>query len=156
MAEVRWLTDKESRAWQAYITAAHLVERAVAHQLRMGAALSHGDYALLHMLSVAPGKGMRMGEIAELQAASKSRISYQVDQLVARGLVRREPHPEDARGLVAVLTEEGERLLEETAPGHVQTVREHFVDLLDEDQLESLEKICTHLAKQLRAKPRRN
>ncbi|HKS45955.1 MAG TPA: MarR family transcriptional regulator [Amycolatopsis sp.] len=151
MEDVCWLTEKQRQAWEAYITAAHLVEGAVAHQLRIGAALSHGDYALLHQLSVSPGKSLRMGEIAYLEAAPKSRISYQVDQLVKRGLVRREPHAEDGRGLVAVLTDEGERLLAETAPGHVATVREHFIDLLDEDQLDTLEKISSQLAERLRA-----
>jgi DNA-binding MarR family transcriptional regulator len=150
--EVRWLTEKQAKAWTAYITAAHLVEGAVARQLRMGAELSHTDYGLLHELSVAPNRSLRMGEIAHRRAAPKSRISYQVDQLVRRGLVRRERHPEDARGLVAVLTDEGARLLAETAPGHVETVRRHFVDLLDEDQLDALERICTHLARSIRAR----
>jgi DNA-binding MarR family transcriptional regulator len=148
---VDWLTEEQGKAWEAYITAAHLVERAVAHQLRIGAELSHGDYALLHRLSIAPEKSLRMGEIALRQVAPKSRISYQVDQLVKRGLVRREPHPEDARGLMAVLTDKGQRLLEETAPGHVATVRQHFIDLLDDDQLQTLGDICAQLTARLRA-----
>ncbi|WP_285486778.1 MarR family winged helix-turn-helix transcriptional regulator [Amycolatopsis taiwanensis] len=145
------LTEKQASAWAAYLTAARLVEGAMAHWFRVGTALSVGDYHLLRELSVAEGKSLRMGEIAHLLLAPKSRVSYQVDQLVKRGLVRREPHPDDARGLVAVLTEDGERLLADTTPDYVECVRRHFFDLLDDDQLEDLERICARLVDRLRA-----
>lgn len=137
--------------WAAYLTAARLVESAVAHRFRGGATLSAADYQLLRELSLAEGGSLRMGEIAHLLVAPKSRVSYQVDQLVKRGLLRREPHPDDARGLVAVLTEEGQRLVEETRPDYVECVRRHFFDLLDDDQLEELDRICGHLVQRLRA-----
>lgn len=143
------LTEKQASVWAAYLTAARLVESAMAHQFRVGAVLSVGDYHLLRELSAAEGKSLRMGALAHLLLAPKSRVSYQVDQLVRRGLVRRVPHPEDARGLVAVLTEDGERLLAETTPDYVECLRTHFFDLLDDDQLEDLEQICAQLVQHL-------
>src|SRR5215472_6892797 len=44
-----------------------------------------------------PGRTLRMSSLADLANASLSRLSYLVTRLEARGLVRREPDPEDGR-----------------------------------------------------------
>jgi DNA-binding MarR family transcriptional regulator len=69
---------------------------------------------------------------------SKSSLTYQIGKLEQAGLVRREPHESDERGIVAVLTSSGAALLESAAPGHVETVREYLIDLFTPEQLESL------------------
>jgi DNA-binding MarR family transcriptional regulator len=66
---------------------------------------------------------LRMRELAERALVSKSRLTHTVDRLAARGLVRREPCPEDRRGVSAVLTANGLTLLQQAAPTHVDGVR---------------------------------
>jgi DNA-binding MarR family transcriptional regulator len=79
-----------------------------------------------------------MTELAEAMASTKSGLSYQVTQLEAAGLVCRRSCPGDTRGVIAVITDDGRRLLEKAAPGHVAAVRELFIDALTAAQLAAL------------------
>jgi DNA-binding MarR family transcriptional regulator len=56
----------------------------------------------------------------------------------AVGLVRRDTCQGDKRGLFAVLTEAGMATIERVAPYHVDSVRQHFIDLLTPEQLDAL------------------
>jgi DNA-binding MarR family transcriptional regulator len=49
--------------------------------------------------------------------------------------------PEDRRGQLAELTEDGLDVLAGAAPGHVEAVREHLIDRLTPEQLRSLTEI---------------
>jgi DNA-binding MarR family transcriptional regulator len=55
-----------------------------------------------------------------------------------RGLVAREPIPDDARRTAARLSPRGADVLSTAAPAHVQSVRRHMVDVLDRQQLAAL------------------
>jgi DNA-binding MarR family transcriptional regulator len=79
-----------------------------------------------------------MTELAGTLLTSKSGLTYQVTQLEKAGLVERRSCPSDVRGVLAVLTEAGRRLLEQAAPGHVTLVRELLIDVLTPDQLATL------------------
>ena len=46
--------------------------------------------------------------------------------------------PDDRRGTLATLTEQGMEVLREAAPGHVRTVREHLFDRLTPEQVTQL------------------
>ena len=56
----------------------------------------------------------------------------------ANGLVRRDSCPGDKRGLFAVLTDAGMETIERVAPHHVESVRRHFINLLDVDHFAAL------------------
>jgi DNA-binding MarR family transcriptional regulator len=62
-----------------------------------------------------------------------------VDGKRARGLVRRQPDPDDRRCTNAVLTDAGFEHLAAAAPGHVATVRELVIDALDDTALSALQ-----------------
>ena len=94
------------------------------------------------MLSEAPGRSLRMSELAVRANSSPSRLSHAVARLEERGWVRRERDSRDGRGTVAVLTDAGWDVLVRTAPGHVGAVREHLFDRLDPEQVEQLGAIC--------------
>jgi hypothetical protein len=55
-----------------------------------------------------------------------------------RGLVARGDCPSDGRGAVVTLTEAGWQAIRDAAPEHVESVREHFLDLLTAEQVEAL------------------
>ena len=60
------------------------------------------------------GSGARpMGELARFLACDNSNVTGITDRLEERGLVRREPSPQDRRVKLLVLTDEGERLRRE-------------------------------------------
>jgi DNA-binding MarR family transcriptional regulator len=138
MNEPRWLDQDQMRAWLAFVTAGPLLDRLLDQQLRRDAGLSHLQYLILVRLSAAPDGALRMTELADSLAATKSGLTYQVEQLEKAGLVCRRSCPHDTRGVLAVLTDDGRRRLEEAAPGHVAAVRELFIDVLTPEQLAAI------------------
>ena len=50
-----------------------------------------------------------------------SAVAQRLNKLERRGLVRREPDPDDGRGTVIALTEAGRAAIEETLPAHLET-----------------------------------
>jgi DNA-binding MarR family transcriptional regulator len=137
----RWLDDEQQQAWRAFLGAVQAVQSGLDAQLQRDAGMPHGYYEVLVRLSEAPERRMRMSSLADSTSSSRSRLSHAVGQLEARGWVRREPCPEDRRGQLAVLTDQGFAALEQAAPGHVTAVRELLVDRLTPAQLRALREI---------------
>ncbi len=138
MGAVKWLDEDEMRAWHSFLAAGALIDRLVDAQLKEAVGLSHPQYEILVRLAEAPGGEVRMTELAGTLLTSKSGLTYQVTQLEKAGLVERRSCPSDVRGVLAVLTEAGRRLLERAAPGHVTLVRELLIDVLTPSQLATL------------------
>jgi DNA-binding MarR family transcriptional regulator len=142
----RWLTEKEQRAWRAYIAATHLLEDAIDRQLQQDAGMPHLYYSILANLSEAPERSLRMTDLAAKTKITRSRLTYAVTRLEKDGLIRREDCKWDKRSSFATLTDEGMAVLERTAPGHVETVRSLLFDRLTPRQVEQLEEIFSGIA----------
>jgi DNA-binding MarR family transcriptional regulator len=145
----RWLTEEEQQSWRAYVRLAQLLMRQLDRDLHPFG-LSMHDYEILVELSEAPLNRMRMTELADRTAQSRSRLSHQVNRMQARGLVTREECEGDKRGTFAVLTAHGLDTIGEAAPSHVASVRAHFIDQLKPAQLQALTAACGPLLDRLR------
>ena len=141
MADTRWLSDREMRAWLACIDLSTLLGDYLDQQLQHDAGMSHASYSLLTRLSTAPEGTLRMSELAERMRITRSRLSHALSGLEKRGWVRRKEDPADKRGHFAVLTEQGYAVLAQTAPGHVEAVRHAIFDQLTPDQVDQLAEI---------------
>src|SRR5690242_2474323 len=84
------LTERERGLWLAFIEASHLIERLLDQRLRSENGLAYGQYEILMRLSRAPGRRMRMTELADQAVTTKSGLTYQVTQLEKAGLVHRQ------------------------------------------------------------------
>jgi DNA-binding MarR family transcriptional regulator len=73
--------------------------------------LTRADVGLLHMLHEA-GTGIRPGDLADRLAVDAPTVTRRVQQLEARGLVRRAADPLDRRAQLVQLTGSGTRLIE--------------------------------------------
>lgn len=135
--EPRWLSAREQEAWRVYIRLAKLLIRQLDRDLHPFGLSTH-DYEILVELSEAPGNRLRMTELADITAQSRSRLSHQVTRMEEKGLVRRDACDGDKRGTFAVITSRGMTAIELTAPCHVDSVRQHFIDHLSPTQLEVL------------------
>jgi DNA-binding MarR family transcriptional regulator len=133
----RWLTAEEQVAWRAYLATSKLLFRQLDRDLQPFG-LSGNDYEILVVLSESPEHRLRMTDLADATAQSRSRLSHQITRMEGAGLVRRESCPGDKRGLFAVLTETGMATIERVAPNHVDSVRRHFISLLAPGQLTAL------------------
>ncbi len=138
----RWLDDDEQAIWRAYLATVQLVDEALDRQLQRDAGMPHAYYMLLAMLSEAPGRSLRMSDLAAVTHSSQSRVSHAVSRLEELGWVHREPSPDDRRGSVAVLTDTGYEVLAKAAPGHVEAVRQALFDPLTAAQVRQLGRIC--------------
>ncbi|MRH86085.1 MarR family transcriptional regulator [Nocardia sp. SYP-A9097] len=107
-------------------------------QLQQDSALSFADYRILVKLSEAPGRSLRMSDLADGVLSSRSRLTHQIRRLEGQRMVRRAACEDDGRGVLAQLTDEGMHRLRLAAPGHVAAVRRYFIDLLTPAQLTDL------------------
>ncbi|HUQ55603.1 MAG TPA: MarR family transcriptional regulator [Lentzea sp.] len=134
----RWLTPEQRLAWLQMVRVLTRLPATLDAQLERDAGMSFFEYHVLSMLSETPDRTLRLSRLAQLTSSSLSRLSNVVKRLESRGLLRREPDPDDRRASRAVLTPEGMAAVEQAAPGHVTTVRELVVDALDPAQLNQL------------------
>jgi DNA-binding MarR family transcriptional regulator len=129
-ARAKPLSPVELDAWRAFLRAHARVTRVLDAELTAECDLSLGTYEVLLHLNDAPGRRLRMTELAERVLLSRSGLTRLVDRMEREGLLRRESCPTDLRGTNAVLTGEGLARLKAAAPVHLRGVREHVVDLL--------------------------
>ena len=145
----RWLDADEQRAWRAWLFSAQLLQDRLDRELTHATGISHAYYEILVALSESPERMMRMSELADRCLSSRSRLSHAVSRLEERGWVSRQVCPDDGRGQLAVLTDEGFGALEAAAPIHVESVRRHLFDQLSAQQVENMrdlgETLLTHL-----------
>lgn len=144
--ETRWLSAGEQLAWRSFLTACQTLFGAIDAQLLRDSDIPHGYYEILVRLSETPGRALRMTQLAEASASSKSRLSHAVARLEERGWVRRTNCPTDRRGQVAELTDEGFAALAAAAPGHVAQVRRSLIDRLTPEQVDQLREISAAIA----------
>ena len=126
-----------------------LLDLQIRRDLAGESGLSDADYDVLSNLSETLGHRLRLKDLATQMLWSSSRLSHHISRMQKRGLVTRESDPSDARGAVIVLTQSGWKEVRRAAPLHVESVRRHFIDLLDRTQLEILgdvsDRIVSHL-----------
>lgn len=137
------------RAWRNYIMGTELMRQQLHRELQDAHGMTIADYEVLVQLSERDGRQMRMTQLAGRVASSKSRLSHQIARLEKAGFVRRVECLDDARGVIAELTDKGMDQLRAAAPTHVAGVREHLIDILSEDEQEVLaiifERVLKHL-----------
>lgn len=146
MGETRWLSADEQRAWRTFVDACQTLFGTIDSQLMHDSGLPHGYYEILVRLSEAPGRQMRMSQLAEASMSSKSRLSHAVARLEERGWVERSSCPTDRRGQFARLTDAGLIAVRAAAPGHVEQVRRALFDQLSADQVEQLREISERIS----------
>lgn len=143
--EPRWLDDEEQKVWLGWVFSNRLLWDELERDLERDTEMPYGTYEILVMLSDAPARSLRMSELADSTQSSRSRLSHAVARLESVGWVRREACPNDRRGALAVLTDEGFAALEQAAPQHVESVRTHLFDQLSPTQLTQLREISDTL-----------
>src|SRR3954447_13468219 len=141
------LTETEQPAWRPFIESSWALHTRLEDELRAATGLSMNDYHVMVVLSEAPQRRLRMGELADRLVLSPSRVTYQISSMVKRGLVRKQSCPDDGRGQEAVLTDEGMAALRAAAPLHLVTVRDRFIDRLDPDELAVVHRVFDKVRK---------
>ena len=147
-----WLSSKQQHSWRAFLGGVTVLLDRLDRELRASHGLSLSEYEILVRLSEASNRTMRMAELADLVALSRSRATHTVGRLEAKGIVRREPCDEDGRGVQAVLTDEGFTLLEAAAHTHVRGVQAHFVALASAEEFGTIGAVMDRVIDELQGK----
>jgi DNA-binding MarR family transcriptional regulator len=133
-----WLDEDQQAHWRAFRSGIALLNAALEHELSSSTGLSSHEYEVLVRLSEAPDRTMRMSELADGVVHSRSRLTHTIRRMEDAGLVARVACLEDARGVNCTMTDAGWDRLVAAAPLHVQSVRDHLVDVLTPAQLAAL------------------
>ncbi len=149
MTDVRWLDAKELEAWRRLLLMHLQLSATLSRELAEASGLSYPDYLVLAALTARPDGRMRAFELGGELGWEKSRLSHHIARMVERGLVRRERCETDQRGAFVVVTRQGRKAIEAAAPGHVEGVRRHFIDLLSADELDTLSAVAGRVLDEL-------
>ena len=150
MPQQPWLSEAQQRTWRTYLAMNTALNARIERDLQQAAGLPHAYFLILAMLSEAPGRSLRMNQLADHVLASQSRISHAVARLEDQGWVRRQQASGDRRGQVAILTDAGYQHLVKVAPSHAETVRSTMFDALSDEQLYAFRTICETVLEQLK------
>jgi DNA-binding MarR family transcriptional regulator len=118
--------DEALDTWRAFLNAHAHVTRRIGRDLADAGLPDLGWYDLLWTLYRAPGRRLRVNEIAREVVLSPTAMSRFVDRAEAAGVVRREPDPDDRRALQIAITDEGVALLRKMWPVYERGIEEHF------------------------------
>ncbi|MBB2913515.1 DNA-binding MarR family transcriptional regulator [Streptosporangium becharense] len=121
--------------WRMLQRAQVRITRVLETELLLRHDLTLASYDVLSQLSEAPGRRLRMNDLADRVLLSRSGLTRLVDRLQRDGLVGREACVSDARGLFAVLSDAGAGRLAEATPTYLRGIRAQFLDVLDADEL---------------------
>lgn len=144
-AAAKWLSEDEEGAWRGFRRMMVAVRSKIARDLAE-TGLSEPDYEVLSTLTELPMTTSTLHAQAAKMGWSKSRLSRHAARMEMRGLIVKRPDPEDGRGCLLTLSKEGRDALREATPTHMDSVRKHFADRLDERDLADLERIANKLA----------
>jgi MarR family transcriptional regulator, 2-MHQ and catechol-resistance regulon repressor len=132
------LDDPRIEAYGMLLEAHNELHNALQRNLDAEAGVPVGWLSVLIRLARSPGERLRMTVLARDMTMSTSGLTRLIDRMEAGGVVQREACPEDRRGLLAVLTDEGRSVLASTAPCHVADLERLLGGALDDRELDQL------------------
>jgi DNA-binding MarR family transcriptional regulator len=129
---------------------------AVMRRLQAGKAFKNvaiNEYDVLFTLSRCPSGWLRLNELNDHVLLSQSSLSRLVERLEKRGLVDRMPAPDDGRGVLLKLTEEGAALQKEIGREHVRDISSLVGPALTAAEQKELQRLTDKLRESVGSKP---
>jgi DNA-binding MarR family transcriptional regulator len=118
--------ETKRSAWAAFVTAHAVLLERIETRLAQAKLPALAWYDVLWALERAPGRQVRLHELAAGVVLSRSNLSRLIDRLEDAGLTRREQAGEDGRGYYAVLTDEGAAMRRRMWPVYEAAIAELF------------------------------
>ncbi|MET3718479.1 MULTISPECIES: MarR family transcriptional regulator [unclassified Arthrobacter] len=150
--------DKEARSrlaaetWESLFRA----QVAVMRKLQAGKAFKNvaiTEYDVLFTLSRCTSGWLRLNELNDHVLLSQSSLSRLVERLEKRGLVVRQPAPDDGRGVLLKLTEQGAALQKEIGREHVRDISSLVGPALTAAEQKELQRLTDKLRNAVSARP---
>lgn len=126
--------------WEALFRAQMTISQELAGSEAWGD-LAPSEYGVLYALSTAKA-GVRMSELTTDVLLSQAGLSRLVARLERRGLIERQPDPDDARASILRLSIEGAHLQRRVGARHGRHVADVMSARLNPEQLIALRDLC--------------
>ncbi|OIN77883.1 MarR family transcriptional regulator [Mycobacterium malmoense] len=144
--DIPGLDIAEQKSWQNFLSAAIRVYAVLNGRLVEAHRLSLGDVRLLHILSNSPNGSARMGDLAAALPSPPTRVTRKIRRLESQELVRRGVSPNDRRGVIATITDQGQMLVEQAMVTYANEVRKIFLAPLSQARITAMESKCRRIA----------
>lgn len=141
----------EHQAWQHYLDAVLRFDALLNRLLNAEHQLSVIDLRVLDILTKSADGSGRMGDLAGALAATRRQMTKRIDRLEARGLVQREGDPQDRRGVVAVVTDDGRDMVDRARISYTRAVVTHLLGPLSARQMNTIAENCWRIRQALSA-----
>ncbi len=102
-------------------------------------------FSMLFILSEKPG--LRQSAVADMLGVQRTNLVKMVDGLEQRGLLSRQPSPEDRRSYALHLTDAGHQFLEEVC-GAVNAHEQRLTDVLGREDRDELLRLLTRVVRE--------
>jgi DNA-binding MarR family transcriptional regulator len=132
------LSPVELGAWRGMLRVHAALVKSLDAELSAAHELPLSSYEVLITLEAAPGRKLRMSELADSVLLSRSGMTRLVDRLERDGLLERDHCTADGRGCFAVLTAKGLDAVADARRTHLGGVRERFLSQFAEHELRML------------------
>lgn len=149
-SEPQWLSPEEQMQWRRYLEGTARLSEALTRWHDEHLSVSLSEYEVLVRLSESSTHRLRMSQLADGLAYSRSRVTHTVRRMESRGLVTRTAASNDKRGIECTLTDEGLAVLEREAPLHVAAVRRFMIDALSPTDLKNLGRAMSRIGQSCR------
>ncbi len=143
----------EQRSWHNYLDSALRLYATLNRGLSESHNLTLVDVRLLDMLDKSLHGSARMGDLAESLMSLPSRVTRQIRRLEAQGLVTRTASPDDGRGVLATITDDGREVVQKAMATYCQGVRTHFLGQLSRPQVAAMGENCRRISSALKGAP---
>lgn len=137
-------SDAAVDAWEALFRAQVSIMRDLRDDFS-SSGMSINEYDVLFNIVRESRNGIRLRDLNRSVLITQSSVSRLIDRLAERGLVEKAPDPDDARGTIVSLTRAGRAEFARVAKIHMRNIRSRVGDVLNDDELEALQTICTKL-----------
>ena len=141
----------EQRSWQHFLDSALRLTATLNRGLTEEHKLTLVDVRLLDLLDKSVSGSARMGDLADALMSLPSRVTRQIRRLESQGLVRRAASPDDGRGVVANITDEGRAVVKQAMVTYGQHVRMHFLGQLSRPQMAAMGENCRRISVALKS-----
>ena len=141
----------EQKSWQNFLDSALRLYATLNRSLADSHGLTLNDVRLLDILDSSDSGSARMGDLAEGLMSLPSRVTRQIHRLEKLNLVNRGASPDDRRGVLATITDEGRALLADAMQTYGSEVRSHYLNRLSRSQITAMGENCRRISAGLQA-----
>ncbi|WP_415909308.1 MarR family winged helix-turn-helix transcriptional regulator [Oleiharenicola sp. Vm1] len=147
------LPENHLEAWRRYYVSFWRIFAAIEADLQAAGLPSLSWYDALYELYLAPGRHLRMSELARSALLSRSGLTRLVDKLEKEKLIVRKSCPSDGRVQHAQLTDKGVEVLRQIWPVYRAGIAKYFAAHLSDEEAQEFARLMSKVVSAMEQLP---